>query len=62
MLQTEVNFVAKLCYYTEIQIMLKHQQKLRKWKNGMEAKGFRVNAGDEGHAVSGEQGSEWGFW
>ena len=35
-------------------------EKLRKWKNGMEAKGLRVNAGKtkQGHAVSGEQVSE----
>ena len=37
-------------------------EKLRKWKNGMEAKGLRlrVNAGKtkQCHAVSGEQVSE----
>ena len=39
-------------------------EKLRKWKNWMEAKGLRVNAGKtkQGHAVSGEQVSEKGFW
>ena len=38
-------------------------EKLREWKTGMEAKGLRVNAGrTKGHAVSGEQVSEWGFW